>query len=569
MKRIVNGIISWIVAAAASITYIQPVSAESAYSFYCNFDNYSGGNISVELPDNSYPWSTDVVLNGRVSQYKAFQTEKDTSLWINVGDAENADQYMEGTVLSAPSTDKIVMQFDVMPLGLGSATAFSFKGKSTSNADVIINTFTVKPDGTVKIYARGTIVYGSDISEQCYTQTASVTLRKGAGTAYTDPEAITIPVDEWSNLAAVYDVAGKKLSYYINNELIFSNAIPFNWGNDLSATGVTSIRMQTGKYAGFSALTDEEKEKVGLYVDELEVYSGDVAIPEPEETDTPEPEETDTPEPKETDTPEPEETDIPKPDVTDTPKPVSTDVPDEGEKIENDTDFYISEDFEHYYGGTVTGLGGRFTNLLSAAQTEQGTALWMRASRKKMLEVGTATDNYFRPLLGDELADDLVFQADFKPIGGSNYTFISIMDSSSRLINGFRLYNNGDLMYFDGTDQNSLSTINGPNGGILSCEENKWINLAIVFKIKNKTIDIYADRQLVIKDSPMYTGNGMSAYSRLNIQQTIYDDTSDGALTFEEQGVYMDNIKIYKALTCMMILYITGLILIICRQVNM
>lgn len=486
-------------------TLITPVLAEGQNRFECDFENYDGGDLVVVNSGLESPWLNEYHFGGKSEQFYSAETSKGKSMWIRVGDSESGDRFISGPILDSQSTESYVMQFDVMPLGLGSKTLFGFVGEDSQGKSVFQNLFQVYPDGSLQIYARGTISYESSISEQCYTEYSAVTLRKGNKTSYQDSEPVKIPIDKWSNLAAVYRVSESAIDYYVNGKLIFSNAIPFNFGNSLKSTGIKDIRIQTPKFNGYSALDEADKKRVGLYLDNFKVIASakpDAYIPEESGDD---------------------------------------------DQIPADDAYYINENFGEYTGGKPGALGGRFPDQMTAVETKYGTSLWMRSSKKKMIESsGSATDNYCRPVLGEGLADDLVFQADFKPIGGNNYTYLSLCNAANKKVGGVRVYNDGRITYYDGTTENSESSIESADGGIVSCPSGEWINIAVVFKIKNKTIDIYVNRQQVVKDSPMYTGTGVEDYRYINIQQTIYNDEAEDALDYDNQGVYLDNVKIYK-----------------------
>ena len=243
------------------------------YGTACDFEDYTGGELSYVDYDTVAPFKDSVIIRGQCKNSRAVETEKGTSLWLLVDDSGSGDQYMEGELLQKTVADKVVMQFDVKPLGLGSPTKFGMKGLKADGNQFFQQMFTVNPDGTLRIYARGKIA-GAGAEESCYTENDSVTLRRGSGTAYTSAEAVTIPVGEWARLAVVYDVAGKKMDYYVNGELIFGKAVPFNNGNDLAANGVNRIRMQTARYKEYSQHTEEEQQQVGLYIDNLKVFLG-------------------------------------------------------------------------------------------------------------------------------------------------------------------------------------------------------------------------------------------------------------------------------------------------------
>lgn len=505
----------WIAGAVAAVLAVMntaPALAGKSDGFYCDFEGYTGGGMTVENPDAAAPWAGSCRLNGNVEQLYAKDTEKGTSLWICTDHQDLGDRYLAGTFLDTPSVDSVVMQFDVKPLGLGSKTRFGLTGKKEDGTNVYQSLFYVYPDGRLEIYARGTIATADQsISEQCYTENAAVTLRRGNKLVYAESEAVTIPVGEWSSLAAVYRVGKSGIDYYVNGQLVFSNAIPFDSGNSLKNTGISGLRLQTGKFGEFSELMPEEQDCVGLYVDNLSVYFGDK--PEMEEVPEPEPE------------PEPGEDDR-----------------------EPDESYYYDMDFEEYAGGKIDGLGGRFPDQITAVETEFGNSLWMRSSREKMLAAsGSATDNYFRPVLGEGLVEDLVFQADVKPIGGTNYTYISLHNAANQKIGGIRIYNDGRINYYNGTADNAESPVPGPDGGAYVCPEGAWVNVAVVFKVQKQVIDVYIDRQRMVKDSPVYSAAGVKDYRYLNIQQTIYNDTLEGALPYEQQGIYMDNLRIYNS----------------------
>ena len=460
----------------------------------------------MENPDAGAPWTSSCQLNGNAEQLYAQDTEKGTSIWICADQQDLGDRYLAGTILDTPVVDSVVMQFDVKPLGLGSKTRFGFTGKKEDGTNIYQSLFYVHPDGRLEIYARGTVATADQsVSEQCYTENAAVTLRKGNKLTYADPAPVTIPMGEWSSLAAVYRVAKPGIDYYVNGQLIFSNAIPFDSGNSLKNTGISGLRIQTGKFSGFSELTPAEQTQVGLYTDNLSVYFGDT----PQSGETPEPGE---------------------------------------DGREPDESYYYDMDFEDYSGGKIDGLGGRFPDQITAVKTEFGNSLWMRASKEKMLESsGSSTDNYFRPVLGEGLVEDLVFQADIKPIGGTNYTYISLHNAANQKIGGVRIYNDGRINYYNGTADNAESPVPGPDGGEFVCPAGKWVNIAVVFKVQQQTIDVYIDRQCMVKDSPVYSAADVKDYRYLNIQQTIYNDTIEGALPYEQQGMYMDNLRIYNS----------------------
>ena len=501
LKRITTAAAAFAIAA----TTITPVLAEDLNRFECDFENYDGGDLIVSNNELKSPWLNEFHFGGKSKQFYSAETSKGKSMWISIGDSESGDQFITGSILNSHSTESYVMQFDVMPLGLGSKTLFGFVGEDAQGKSVFQNLFQVYPDGSLQVYARGTISDGNSISEQCYTEYSAVTLRKGNKTNYQDSAPVTIPVDKWSNLAAVYRVSESAIDYYVNGKLIFSNAIPFNFGNSLKSTGIKDIRIQAPKFGEYSALDEAGKKKVGLYLDNFKV----IASAKPDEY---------------------------------TPEESGDD-----DQIPTDDAYYINENFEEYTGGRPGALGGRFTDQMTAVKTEYGMSLWMRSSKKKMISTGgSATDNYCRPVLGEGLEDDLVFQADFKPIGGNNYTYLSLCNAANKKVGGIRVYNDGRITYYDGTAENSESSIESTDGGIVSCPSGEWINIAVVFKLKKKTIDVYVNRQPLVKDSPMYTGTGVEDYRYINIQQTIYNDEADDALDYENQGVYLDNIKIYR-----------------------
>ena len=237
----------------------------------CDFEDYEGGKVEFTSYDALAPFKTDISMNANHGQYTAVDTEKGKSLWIFKDNSNNNDGYIDGAFFDKASTDKIIMQFDVKPLGYGSASTFGMKGKKADGTDCFQRLYTVSPDGSLKIYARGAIINLDGTKEECYTEGAAVTLKKGSGQKYTSADAVTIPVGEWSRLAAVYDVAGKKISYYVNGELIFDKAVPFNNGNNLNTTGITNIRIQTPKFKEYDSLSAEEQKNVGMYVDNLKV----------------------------------------------------------------------------------------------------------------------------------------------------------------------------------------------------------------------------------------------------------------------------------------------------------
>lgn len=499
----------WIAGAVAAVFTVMnalPAFAGKSGGFYCDFEGYTGGGLIVENPDAGAPWASSCQLNGNAEQLYAQDTEKGTSIWICADQQDLGDRYLAGTILDTPVVDSVVMQFDVKPLGLGSKTRFGFTGKKEDGTNIYQSLFYVHPDGRLEIYARGTVATADQsVSEQCYTENAAVTLRKGNKLTYADPAPVTIPMGEWSSLAAVYRVAKPGIDYYVNGQLIFSNAIPFDSGNSLKNTGISGLRIQTGKFSGFSELTPAEQIQVGLYTDNLSVYFGDT----PQSGETPEPGE---------------------------------------DGREPDESYYYDMDFEDYSGGKIDGLGGRFPDQITAVKTEFGNSLWMRASKEKMLESsGSSTDNYFRPVLGEGLVEDLVFQADIKPIGGTNYTYISLHNAANQKIGGVRIYNDGRINYYNGTADNAESPVPGPDGGEFVCPAGKWVNIAVVFKVQQQTIDVYIDRQCMVKDSPVYSAADVKDYRYLNIQQTIYNDAIEGALPYEQQGMYMDNLRIYNS----------------------
>ena len=254
-------------------TVPELIPESARYGTACDFEDYTGGELSYVDYDAVAPFKDSVIIRGQCKNSRAVETEKGTSLWLLVDDSGSGDQYMEGELLQKTVADKVVMQFDVKPLGLGSPTKFGMKGLKADGNQFFQQMFTVNPDGTLRIYARGKIA-GAGAEESCYTENDSVTLRRGSGTAYTSAEAVTIPVGEWARLAVVYDVAGKKMDYYVNGKLIFGKAVPFDYGNVLAANGVNRIRMQTARYKEYSQHTEEEQQQVGLYIDNLKVFLG-------------------------------------------------------------------------------------------------------------------------------------------------------------------------------------------------------------------------------------------------------------------------------------------------------
>ncbi|HIU49163.1 MAG TPA: hypothetical protein IAB04_07335, partial [Candidatus Avimonoglobus intestinipullorum] len=209
----------WIAGAVAAVLAVMntaPALAGKSDGFYCDFEGYTGGGMTVENPDAVAPWAGSCRLNGNVEQLYAKDTEKGTSLWICTDHQDLGDRYLAGTFLDTPSVDSVVMQFDVKPLGLGSKTRFGLTGKKEDGTNVYQSLFYVYPDGRLEIYARGTIATADQsISEQCYTENAAVTLRRGNKLVYAESEAVTIPVGEWSSLAAVYRVEKSGIDYYV------------------------------------------------------------------------------------------------------------------------------------------------------------------------------------------------------------------------------------------------------------------------------------------------------------------------------------------------------------------
>lgn len=477
---------------------VNSFAGELMEGFSYTFDDYLEGAVYIDNPTAALPYKSEITMSGRPSLLKGVSTDKGTSLWFNTNDIDYS--YLYGQITNVGVTKKTVVQFDVKPLGVGTSPLLISLWDSEETVASYQNSWIIYPDGTLRIYARGNIG-----GNQCYTQGASVPLIEGSGSTYTGTSEVKAAVDCWTRLAAVYDCEKHKINYYVNGELIFSEATFFNFGNTFVG-GWRYLRMQMDKDSGYATMTEEQRSSIGMYVDNLKMYAAD----EPEAY---------TPDPG--NEPEPEDTD--------------------------DDAYFLNHTFDGYNGGNPSGLSGRFSNQLDAVQTEYGTSLWMRSSRNRMIETsGSATDNYFRPVLGENLTDDLVMQADFKPIGGENFTFFSIMDANSKYNGGIRVYNNGKITYYSGSAANAEELVPSPHGGNFVCPPGNWVNVAVVFKVQNKTIDIYIDRMLMVANVPFYEANGLNDYRSANIQQTIYNDTLGGTLPYDSQGTYIDNLKIYK-----------------------
>ena len=157
----------------------EMISVSARYGTACDFEDYTGGELPYVDYDAIAPFKDNIIIRGQCKNSQAVSTEKGTSLWLLVDDSGTGDQYMEGELLQKTVADKIVMQFDVKPLGLGSSTKFGMKGLKADGNQFFQQMFTVNPDGTLKIFARGKIATADgSIAEECYAENAAVTLRQ-------------------------------------------------------------------------------------------------------------------------------------------------------------------------------------------------------------------------------------------------------------------------------------------------------------------------------------------------------------------------------------------------------